>query len=147
MINYYQEFDFERVIYAVNFNKGEVYALKAKDYFKDFAEETTTPRGIGPVMHVRGNELWTWGFQGNHPKLVEEFDTEEEALDALYLSFKYDCENSCGECNHDEKDYVWHSTYEEAKQYYLEYLEDLEADTNIEVPLINQAQGGANYES
>ena len=55
-----------------------------------YVDETTTPRGVGPRLHVRGNELWTWGHQGNFPRKLREFDTEEEAQEALEESFVYD---------------------------------------------------------
>jgi len=48
-----------------------------------YVEETTTPRGVGPIMHLRGAELWSWGHQGSNPHLVAAYDSEAEALEAL----------------------------------------------------------------
>lgn len=58
--------------------------------FSGFIDETTTPRGVAARMHVRGTELWTWGHAGNFPKLVEAFETEEEARRALETTFVWD---------------------------------------------------------
>lgn len=64
--------------------------------FSGFIDETTTPRGVAARMHVRGAELWTWGYAGNFPKMVEAFETEEEANRALDQTFVYDFWN-CSE--------------------------------------------------
>jgi len=59
-----------------------------------YIDETTTPHGVAPRLHVRGTELWTWGHAGNFPKLVRAYDTEAEAVEALEDSFAYDFWNS-----------------------------------------------------
>lgn len=55
-----------------------------------YIDETTTPNGVAPRLHVRGKNVWTWGHGGNFPNLVREFDTEEEARAALEDTFVYD---------------------------------------------------------
>lgn len=64
--------------------------------FSGFIDETTTPRGASARMHVRGTELWTWGYAGNFPRMVEAFETEEEAHLALEKTFVFDFWN-CSE--------------------------------------------------
>ena len=56
----------------------------------DFIDETSTPIGIGPRYHVRGNELWSWGHQGNFPRKIREYETEAEAQEALEDTFADD---------------------------------------------------------
>ena len=58
--------------------------------FRGFIEETTTPRGVAAKYHVRGDQLWTWGHQGNFPKMVSQHESEAEAVDALEDGFVYD---------------------------------------------------------
>ena len=37
---------------------------------ENWMDETTTPHGIGPRLHLRGNEVWTWGVGGNNPRML-----------------------------------------------------------------------------
>lgn len=55
-----------------------------------YIEMTTTPLGVAPCYHTRGNELWTWGHQGNFPRKVGEFETDEEAEIELELFHCFD---------------------------------------------------------
>lgn len=43
---------------------------------------TTTPTGLGPRLHVRGTELWSWGSDGRTPHKVATFDTPAAAESA-----------------------------------------------------------------
>lgn len=61
---------------------GVVVESKIRD-LDGYIDETTTPRGVGPRLHVRENELWTWGHAGNNPRKLRELDTEDEAVEAL----------------------------------------------------------------
>ncbi len=72
---------------------GRVVERDADELFREYADETTTPAGIGTRYHVRGCELWTWGTGGNFPRMVEAFDSEEDADRALADSFRYDFEH------------------------------------------------------
>ncbi len=81
-------------------------------------DETTSPRGVAPRMHIRVNgycdwcveseglikvggnieeekdceiELWTWGTSGNYPAFVQSFETIEEAEEENFrLLYEYD---------------------------------------------------------
>lgn len=73
---------------------GKVIERKIRD-FTGFIEETTTPQGVAPRYHTRGNELWTWGHAGNFPKIVRSFETEglaEQALEDTFLSDFWNCQ-------------------------------------------------------
>jgi hypothetical protein len=58
--------------------------------FDGYIDVTTTPHGVAPRNHVRGNELWTWGHAGNFPKMISRHETEAEAQAALEEGFVYD---------------------------------------------------------
>jgi hypothetical protein len=93
------------IIFLADAKKREVYTTTLKEYLRQYgADETTTPRGIGPRIHIRpkmvdfdgqGNEvykyeIWSWGPSGNNPRFIgEEFEKEEEAELALY-DYYYD---------------------------------------------------------
>lgn len=92
-MNFYENINFDRTVFIVNDDfeiEGHVY----RDLCEEYAEETTTPRGVGKTFHLRDNELWTWGYMGNAPRKVESFDSEAEAEHALYVTFAYDLSNS-----------------------------------------------------
>jgi len=80
-----------------------------------YIEETTTPRGVGPIMHLRGAELWSWGHQGSNPHLVAAYDSEAEALEALEETFAWDF--------WDSGDFLPFSTREKAETF-LRDLQD-----------------------
>jgi hypothetical protein len=79
---------FDQVVFIIE--EGRVLETSIRNFEGRYIEETTTPRGIGATLHVRGTELWTWGHAGNFPKLVSAYDTEAEAVEALEDSFAYD---------------------------------------------------------
>lgn len=79
-----------------------------------YIDVTTTPRGVAPRMHVRGSELWTWGYQGNFPKLVRTYDTEGEAREALEETFLRDFWNA--------SDILAFTTREAAEQFVTDDL-------------------------
>ena len=88
MINYYEPENFTRTVFTVEY--GEVVEHILADLCREYADKTTSPRGVEPCFHVRDSELWAWENGGNHPTLVMEFDNKEEAEHALLLSFRYD---------------------------------------------------------
>jgi hypothetical protein len=51
--------------------------------FTGYIEETTTPLGVLPKIHVRGRELWTWGHKGQFPRMLDRFESEEMAVAAM----------------------------------------------------------------
>lgn len=55
-----------------------------------YIDETTTPKGIAPRYHVRGNELWSWGVGGSNPHMIRAYDSEGEAQEALEETFVHD---------------------------------------------------------
>lgn len=78
----------DQVVFVVT-EAGTVLESAIRD-LSGYIEETTTPKGVAPKLHVRGSELWTWGHQGSFPKMIEAFDTEAEAQEALEDSFAFD---------------------------------------------------------
>lgn len=90
-------------IYIIKNNEIEEDIFKSiiEDYFRD---ETTSPKGVMPRMHIRKNEneetfeLWTWGILGQFPKFQKSFETENEANDALWECWlnNYDYDDGSG---------------------------------------------------
>lgn len=70
----------DQVVFLIE--NGKIVESKIRD-LDGFIDETTTPHGIAPRFHVRENQLWTWGHAGNNPRMVREFDTEAEAVEAM----------------------------------------------------------------
>lgn len=67
------------------------------EYLREYgADETTTPKGVAPRLHVRENEtvdgmqfeVWTWGVGGNNPRREDAFGTEEEARMYIWDSWE-----------------------------------------------------------
>lgn len=66
------------VIYLDTDGKYELTTFQ--DFCEMFAEETTTPNGVEPKLHIRDEtEIWTWGYQGNNPIQIHNCKTPEEA--------------------------------------------------------------------
>lgn len=76
-----------QVVYIIE--EGRIVESAIRD-LSGYIDETTTPRGIAPRLHVRSAELWTWGHQGNNPHMIRAYDTEAEAQEALEDSFAFD---------------------------------------------------------
>lgn len=93
MIDFYNPVDFAQTVYTID-DTGTVKAHTLADLCRQHCDETTTPHGIAPKMHTRGNELWTWGLCGNFPELVATFDTDAEAEHALMLCHLFDLEHN-----------------------------------------------------
>lgn len=58
-------------------------------------ERTTTPKGVGPKLHVRktdeGFEIWCWGPWGSKAMFISSYQTEEEAGDDIFRrTYEYD---------------------------------------------------------
>jgi len=90
------------VVFVVENNKVVERTISS---FDNFIEETTTPLGVAPKMHVRGNELWSWGHQGNFPRLIRSFETAEESQEALeetFLSDFWDCPEITAFCKRED---------------------------------------------
>lgn len=113
---------FEQKVFWLNFD-NEIEETTYGDMVREFADETTTPNGVAPRMHVRENEeegtyeLWSWGVQGNNPSFVRSFDTEEEANYALYETFEADM-------NEQDQYVVFYNDDKEALKKELKELEE-----------------------
>ena len=84
----YSEEDFTRTVYTVD----EDFVIKErilKDLCLEFAETTSTPFGIGTIRHTCENELRRW-CPGGKAALIQEFDTEQEAEQALLVTHRYE---------------------------------------------------------
>lgn len=80
--------------YIFNPNSNSIEEISYRDYLRDFgADETTSPRGVEPRIHVREGEecweLWSWGVNGNNPYKIGGYDTEEEAESEMYEHFEF----------------------------------------------------------
>lgn len=100
----------DEVVYVIKDDKT-IIESSIRD-LDGYIEETTTPRGVGPILHLRGAELWSWGHQGSNPhlvfpRLVAAYGSEAEAQAALEETFTWDFWN-CG-------DFLPFSTREEAE--------------------------------
>lgn len=88
MIDYHAPVDFTATVYTI---EGEtIRAHILADLVREHCREAPTPLGVMPVFHTRGAQLWTWGHAGQHPQLVAEFKTEQEAEHALLLAHLHD---------------------------------------------------------
>ena len=105
------------------------------------ADETTSPRGVAPRIHIRHNEeieyvvndkgeevltgeikyeIWSWGISGNHPSFTgTSFDTEEEAEEEVLKHFEYNCEKS-------DQTPMYYSTEQEATDDIILCISDKE---------------------
>lgn len=79
-------------IYFAYPETGEVEEGTFKEVIQDyFRDETTSPRGVEPRLHIRQNDegkytIWTWGVRGNNPREYDdrEYDNEEDAQTRLW---------------------------------------------------------------
>lgn len=99
----------DQIVYCIK--NGAVVESRIRD-LSGYIDETTTPLGVAPRYHVRGNELWTWGTGGNNPRRVQCCATEQEAQEALDETFYQDFLRS---------DIVAFPTPEEASLYLSEW--------------------------
>lgn len=80
-------------------NDGKIESMTYGEYCREYGgDETTSPRGIAPRIHIREDEisegvteyqLWSWGVSGNNPYKLDTYESEEEAELALMKSFEY----------------------------------------------------------
>lgn len=102
----------DKVVFIIE--NGAIVETTLRNLMDRFVDETTTPQGVGARYHLRGTQLWTWGFNGNSPELISEHETEQEAQEALDETFYTDY------CNASEVGDF--SSREDAE----EYLRDIE---------------------
>lgn len=97
----------ETKIYFVDIKEESLFinSMTEAEFIMLSVDETTSPRGVEPRLHIRSDnyydghfrangayprengdhyEVWTWGVTGNHPQFIEKFDTEEEAEDFIF---------------------------------------------------------------
>lgn len=81
----------QKEIFIYN-SKSEIEKTNLYDFVMSFADETTSPRGVEPRLHIRKNEddntfeVWTWGARGQNLRNIGSGLTEEEAIDWIYSS-------------------------------------------------------------
>lgn len=81
----------QKEIFIYN-SKSEIEKTNLYDFVMSFADETTSPRGVEPRLHIRKNEddntfeVWTWGVRGQNLRNIGSGLTEEEAIDWIYSS-------------------------------------------------------------
>lgn len=92
-IDYKTPMDFEATVYTVDYeNNFNIQERSLLELCEEYCEKTTSPMGISPVIFSQDNKLCYWQKNG-HPKVIEEFETNEEALHASRLSWLYDVDN------------------------------------------------------
>jgi len=113
---------------------GAIEETNLYDFVNISIDETTSPNGVAPRIHVRENEeegtfeIWTWGILGNNPKFITSLETEEMADDWCFNdTYESDFMN-------DDQRNTWFScNYEEALQELADMLEiSLETMKSIE---------------
>lgn len=131
---------------------GAIVQADYEEMVLQYAEQTTTPNGVGPKYHIReevwfkvGNDLfdrqyeaeevaddaeqdtgdrpaieevvrfvaWTWGHQGNCPRRITTFETQEEADAWLFECAEIDFQNDCNSP-------LWFGSQEEAESWIKE---------------------------
>jgi hypothetical protein len=91
--------DFNSNVWYLN-HRGEKVETTLADYLNEFwSDETTSPSGVRPRLHIREEtdeetgettfELWTYGVNGNNPRKLETFETEKEAENWI-LEYRYE---------------------------------------------------------
>jgi len=103
--------EWDQLVYFINYS-NEIESMTYGAFCREFGgDETTSPRGIAPRIHIRevekfvenedgeitGTEIefqtWSWGIQGNHPSHIgPDFETEEEAENEVLEHFEYNLE-------------------------------------------------------
>jgi len=89
---------FNQIVYV--YRDGEIITMTYKELVREYADLTTSPRGVMPRIHVRENEhgqyeVWTWGALGQNPKKLFVFDNEVEADLFIYNTYEADLLNDC----------------------------------------------------
>jgi len=104
---------------------GEIVETNLFDFVMISAEMTTSPRGAENKLHVREVEteerteyqVWTWGFRGQYPKLIETFTSLEEAENDIFSrTMKYDFNSD------DQRLTLYFYDFDEAFAYLAECL-------------------------
>lgn len=109
------------------------------DFVMKSAEETTSPVGVMPKLHIRHEdyscrynkindvnnseglyEVWIWGPSGSGQTLLDSFETEEEAEDYIFdRTYEYDFATD------DQRDTTFYYTIEEAQSELIQRYVDL----------------------
>lgn len=115
----------EDIIFAIQNN--EVVETNLYDFIMASADETTSPDGAERKLHIRHEsynwgskglvnnedglyEVWDWGFRGQAPRFLDDFETEEEAEDYIFHLVEED-----DFANDDQRDTMYYNTREEAE--------------------------------
>lgn len=109
----------QKEIFIFN-SKTEIEKTNLYDFVMSFADETTSPRGVEPRLHIRQNEddntfeVWTWGVRGQNLREIGSGLTEEEAIDWIYSSIY------CTDFQNSSESTIYFESEEEAKNYLAE---------------------------
>lgn len=89
--------DFNKRVFTVCLDSENKYYIEENllaDRIRLAAEECTSPKGVMPRLHIVGSSLMWWEVNG-HERLIETFDTDEEAEQEWYnRTYEYDYINS-----------------------------------------------------
>ncbi len=82
----------QKIIYAFHSN-NEIHKTNLYNHVMASLKMVTSPRGVEPDLHIRQKngiyELWTWGFQGQKPRIIDVFPTRLKAEEELF-SYTWD---------------------------------------------------------
>ena len=68
----YPSIDPDQTVYIVD-DKNQVTSYRREELYEAFTHHVNTAYGIEPMIHLRGNELWSWGENGMKPEMLVEF--------------------------------------------------------------------------
>jgi hypothetical protein len=92
--------------------------VKIIDLLDLFEDCTTTPMGIGPKIHLRNLEIWSWGPKGNTPYRIGICENLEDAENEI-ARYRYNDFKEPGSL-----DIPWFWTKEQAQEWIDELKEE-----------------------
>lgn len=112
--------------------KIEVESQSLYHHIMESCDETTTPRGVAPRLYIveKDENCWhlkTWGVNGNNPAFIQEFETEEAALNEFFwLTYEYDF------LRDDQRDTEYFESMEDAQEAMIQrYVDHWEIDRPV----------------
>jgi hypothetical protein len=107
----------EKTIFYFDYS-GKIKTMNLADFIFESTKETTTPKGVGRVLHIReqqddsGNiekyNIYEWYF--SNLRFIESFETLEEAEECIFKYACYDFDKD------DQRDTRFFDTLEEAEE-------------------------------